>query len=52
MSWEAGRAGEHRRDGSFMPYLGNDGAPIPIKDWSENRRRYENRLRQVRSGAT
>lgn len=52
MSWEAGRAGEHRRDGSFMPYLGNDGQPIGVKDWGENRRRYESRLRQVRAGAT
>lgn len=50
MSWEAGRAGEHRRDGSFMPYLGSDGQPIPIKDWGENRHRYEDRLRQVRAG--
>jgi hypothetical protein len=52
MSWEAGRAGEHRRDGSFMPYLGGDGQPIGVKDWGENRRRYESRLRQVRAGAT
>lgn len=50
-SWEKGRAGEHRRDGSFMPHLGNDGQPITIKDWSENRCRYEDRLRQVRAGA-
>lgn len=50
-SWEAGRAGEHRRDGSFMPYLGDNGQALGIKDYSENRRRYDDRLRQVRSGA-
>lgn len=51
MSWEAGRAGEHRRDGSFMPHLGADLQPMGIKEYSENRHRYEDRLRQVRAGA-
>lgn len=37
-SWEAGKAGEHRADGSFMPYLGAAGTPMGIKEFSENRR--------------
>jgi hypothetical protein len=37
-SWEAGVAGEHRADGSFMPYLGAAGSPIHVKEYAENRR--------------
>ena len=37
-SWEAGKAGEHRADGSFMPYLGPTGSPIHVKEFSEKRR--------------
>lgn len=36
MSWEAGVAGEHRPDGSFMPAIdGTTGDRIGIKRWSE-----------------
>lgn len=52
MSWEAGRAGEHRPDGSFMPYLNADGQAMGVKEFSENRHTYESRLRELRSGAT
>lgn len=34
-SWEKGVAGENRGHGTFMPYLGSDGRPIPIKQKSE-----------------
>lgn len=34
-SWEKGIAGENRGHGTFMPYLGNDGKPLPIKQRAE-----------------
>lgn len=36
-SWEAGKTGEHRPDGSFMPYLNERGGPIRTKDYAEQR---------------
>lgn len=36
-SWEKGKAGENRGHGTFMPYLGKDGKPLPIKQQSEAR---------------
>lgn len=48
-AWERGIKGETRRDGSFMPYLGADGQPIRVKDWGENRRKYEANLAQARN---
>lgn len=41
-SWEAGVAGERRADGGFMPYLGADLHPIPIKAYGENRHALDN----------
>lgn len=35
-SWEAGIAGEHRADGSFMPYLTGTGGQMHVKEWSES----------------
>lgn len=29
--WEKGISGENRGHGTFMPYLGADGKPLPIK---------------------
>lgn len=49
-AWERGLKGEHRRDGSFMPYLGKDNEPIRVKEWAENRHTYEANLNQIRSG--
>lgn len=47
-SWEAGTAGEHRRDGSFMPYLDRTGRKIRVKEAGERRRELtEIRNRQV-----
>lgn len=37
-SWEAGVAGEHRPDGSFMPYLNDRGTKIRVKEMGERRR--------------
>lgn len=34
-NWEKGRAGEHRPDGSFMPYINGKGADIPIKHFAQ-----------------
>lgn len=34
-SWEKGIAGENRGHGTFMPYLGADGKPVPIKQKSD-----------------
>lgn len=48
-SWEKGRAGEHRADGSFMPYL-DKGKPIPVKQFAENRATYETAIRDVKQG--
>jgi hypothetical protein len=46
-SWEAGIAGESRPGGTFMPYLGAEGHPIPIKEFGENRRKYEEARRRL-----
>lgn len=37
-SWEKGRAGERRKDGSFMPYITERGRPINVKEFGERRR--------------
>ena len=44
-NWEKGRAGEHRADGSFVPYRKADGSTIPIKEFTDNRSKYEGMLR-------
>jgi hypothetical protein len=36
-SWEAGIAGETRKDGSFMPYLDKSLNPIGVKEMADNR---------------
>ena len=33
--WEKGKAGEHRPDGTFMPYLNKTGDAIPIKHFAQ-----------------
>lgn len=40
-SWEAGRAGETRADGSFMPYLDTSLNEIGVKEMADNRRSLE-----------
>lgn len=47
-SWEAGKAGERRADGSFMPYLDERHKPIHVKEYGENRRKLDTiRTRQI-----
>jgi hypothetical protein len=47
-SWEAGKSGERRADGSFMPYLNDRGTPIGVKEYGERRRELTDiRRRQV-----
>lgn len=40
-SWEKGVSGEHRPDGSFMPYLNGKGERIHVKEFGENRRKLQ-----------
>lgn len=47
-SWENGIKSETRPDGSVMPYLNERGEPIRMKDWSENRHKYEATLDKIR----
>ena len=49
-AWERGVAGEHRPDGSFMPYLRPaDQTPMKVKEFADNRTKYEKVLREMRS---
>lgn len=47
-SWEAGEVSEPRPGGTRMPYLGADGKPLRVKEWGENRKRYEDRLSRLK----
>jgi len=50
-SWEKGRAGEYRSDGSFAPYLRpDDGTTMGVKEFADNRGKYEKKIREVRAG--
>lgn len=49
--WERGIKGEHRADGSFMPYVDQDMNPIRMKQWSENEHSYKEQLDQLRKPA-
>jgi len=44
-NWERGVSGEHRADGSFVPYIDKNGDKIPIKQFADNRSKYEGMLR-------
>ena len=47
-SWEAGRAGEQRPGGTFMPYVTDNLRPIRVKEAGERRREIsEIRQRQI-----
>lgn len=49
-AWERGIKGEHRPDGSFMPYVDDHTmSPIRMKQWTEHRHGYEAELKQVRT---
>lgn len=45
-SWEKGRAGETRNDGSFMPYLDSVGQPMGVKELSSKRNVVETTRRE------
>ena len=50
-SWEKGIAGERRSDGSFAPYLRpQDQTPMGVKEFADNRTKYEKRLRDIKQG--
>jgi len=50
--WERGVEGEHRPDGSFMPYLNGEGSPIRKKAMSEGRHdKALESLKQLRNSA-
>ena len=51
-NWERGKAGEHRADGSFVPYVKSDGDQIPIKEFADNRSKYEGMLRDRKNHST
>lgn len=50
-AWERGIAGEHRPDGSFVPYVNLDDnlEPIRVKQMAENRHRFTEQLRRLKS---
>ena len=50
--WEKGTAGETRRDGSFVPYLDKEGSRIGVKDFADNRKKYERILRRKKNQST
>ena len=51
-TWEKQVAGEHRNDGSFVPYRKADGKTIPIKEFTDNRSKYEGLLRKRKQQST
>ena len=50
--WERGIAGEHRRGGTFVPYLDSDGKRIGVKKFADNRTKYERILREKKTQST
>ena len=51
-AWERGIAGEHRRGGTFVPYLDGEGKRIGVKDFADNRTKYERILREKKNQST
>lgn len=50
MAWEKGISGEHRPDGSFMPYVTPDLKPITVKQFADQRGNYERQISDLRRG--
>lgn len=48
-AWERGVAGEHRADGSFMPYLGDGNRKIHVKEAGERRREIDARVHRLKN---
>ena len=51
-AWEKGIAGEHRRGGTFVPYLDGEGERIGVKKFADNRKKYERILREKKNQST
>ena len=51
-AWEKGIAGQHRRDGSFVPYVHADGSRIGVKEFADNRTKYERIIREKKNQST
>jgi putative FmdB family regulatory protein len=51
-AWERGIAGEHRRGGTFVPYLDSEGKRIGVKKFADNRTKYERILREKKNQST
>ena len=50
--WEKGLAGSNRPDGSFVPYLHADGSKIGVKEFADNRTKYERAIRESKNRPT
>jgi len=51
-AWERGTAGEHRRGGTFVPYVHADGSRIGVKEFADNRTKFERILREKKNKST
>jgi len=51
-AWEKGIAGQHRRDGSFVPYVHADGSRIGVKEFADNRTKFERIIREKKNQST
>ena len=51
-AWEKGIAGEHRPGGTFVPYLNSDGKRVGVKEFADNRTKYERILREKKTKST
>lgn len=49
-SWERGIAGEHRPDGSFMPYVDHNLVPMSVKKFADHRGSFEQQVTDARHG--
>jgi hypothetical protein len=49
-SWEKGRAGEVRPDGSWMPYLSpKTGRPMGVKEYADGRGHFDTQVSRLKS---
>ncbi len=48
-SWEKGRAGEFRPDGSFMPILNEKGMPMPVYEAQNRRSEIDRKVKRLKS---
>ncbi len=48
-AWERGMVGDHRPDGSFVPYINDDGTPIRVHQFQNERHALEPAIAQRRA---